>query len=83
MPDSETTGRDLPTSSNEASGKPQIKAELPGVNRGKRAPREGSGDVIGSGAAAGGTGGGDGVSEDYDDDSVGGGSRTPTGVGDA
>ena len=38
-------------------------------NRGMRAPREGSGAVIGSGAGAGG-GGGD---EDYDSDPVGGG----------
>jgi hypothetical protein len=38
-------------------------------NRGMRAPREGSGAVIGSGAGAGGGGGG----EDYDSDAAGGG----------
>ncbi|MGF7147273.1 membrane protein involved in colicin uptake [Sphingomonas zeicaulis] len=38
-------------------------------NRGKRAPRSGSGAVIGSGAGAGGGGG----AEDHDSDAVGGG----------
>lgn len=38
-------------------------------NRGKRAPREGSGTVIGSGAGA----GGGGADEDYDSDPAGGG----------
>ena len=38
-------------------------------NRGKRAPKEGSGTVIGSGAGA----GGGGAPEDFDDDPAGGG----------
>ncbi len=42
-------------------------------NRGQRAPKEGSGDVIGSGAGAGGGGG----AEDYDSDPVGGGGKIP------
>jgi len=42
-------------------------------NRGQRAPKEGSGDVIGSGAGAGGGGG----AEDFDSDPVGGGGGFP------
>lgn len=42
-------------------------------NRGRRAPREGSGVVQGSGAAAGGTGG---IDEDYDGDPISGGGPT-------
>jgi len=47
-----------------------IRTEPAKVNRGRRAPAEGSGVVVGSGAGA---GGGSGVDEDYDDDPVGGG----------
>jgi len=43
------------------------------ANRGKRAPREGSGVVVGSGAGAGGGGG----AEDFDSDPVGGGGAMP------
>ena len=46
----------------------RTKGQSASQNRGMRAPREGSGAVIGSGAGAG--GGGD---EDYDTDSAGGG----------
>jgi hypothetical protein len=51
---------------------PPIRTKPAEVNRGRRAPREGSGVVVGSGAAAGGTGG---IEEDFDDDPVGGGGR--------
>ncbi|KKC24807.1 hypothetical protein [Sphingomonas sp. SRS2] len=43
------------------------------TNRGKRAPREGSGAVVGSGAGAGGGGG----AEDFDSDPAGGGGAMP------
>ncbi len=42
-------------------------------NRGRRAPRSGSGVVVGSGAGAGGAGG----AEDFDSDPVGGGGTPP------
>lgn len=41
------------------------------ASRGKRAPREGSGVVVGSGAGA----GGGGAPEDFDDDPAGGGGK--------
>ncbi|MBO9671507.1 MAG: hypothetical protein J7485_13430 [Sphingobium sp.] len=53
---------------------PAIRTRPAKNNRGRRAPSEGSGVVIGSGAAAGGTGG---IEEDFDDDPVGGGSTAP------
>ena len=43
-----------------------------GENRGKRAPQEGSGVVIGSGASSGGAGN----EEDYDSDAAGGGASS-------
>lgn len=43
-------------------------------NRGKRAPRSGSGVVTGSGAGAGGAGG----AEDFDSDAAGGGGAMPS-----
>jgi hypothetical protein len=59
-----------------APGKPSPlfqQANTASENRGQRAPREGSGDVIGSGAGAGGGGG----AEDFDSDPVGGGGGSP------
>jgi len=52
-------------------GRPPIRTEglSADENRGKRAPREGSGVVIGSGAGA----GGGGSPEDFDEDPAGGG----------
>lgn len=53
---------------------PTIRTRPANNNRGRRAPSEGSGVVIGSGASAGGTGG---IEEDFDDDPVGGGGAGP------
>ena len=55
----------------EESAGPTINGKALGAeqNRGKRAPREGSGAVVGSGAGAGGSGG----DEDFDSDPQGGG----------
>ena len=61
---------DLDTEAREPPGEAARQDGLPAEeNRGKRAPRAGTGAVIGSGAGAGG-GGGD---EDHDSDAVGGG----------
>ncbi|MBO9575716.1 MAG: hypothetical protein J7494_08275 [Sphingobium sp.] len=49
---------------------PPIRTRRSDGDEGRRAPREGSGVVVGSGADAGGTGT---PAEDYDTDSVGGG----------
>ncbi|MBO9582365.1 MAG: hypothetical protein J7498_15870 [Sphingobium sp.] len=54
---------------------PAIRTHPAKNNRGRRAPSEGSGVVIGSGASAGGTSG---IEEDFDDDPVGGGGVIPT-----
>lgn len=48
---------------------PPIRTKAEKINRGKRAVREGSGVVSGSGAAAGGTGG---IEEGFDNNPVGG-----------
>ena len=54
---------------------PSINTKVPSAeeNRGRRAPQEGSGVVVGSGASAGGAGG----AEDYDSDPQGGGGAMP------
>lgn len=57
---------------------PEIRTEPAQQNAGRRAPREGSGVVIGSGAGAGGTGG---IVEDYDSDPIGGGGQNVMPVG--
>lgn len=49
-----------------------IRTRPAGQNAGRRAVREGSGVVVGSGAAAGGTVG---IEEDYDNDPIGGSGR--------
>lgn len=57
---------------------PAIRTEPQQDNRGRRAAREGSGVVSGSGAAAGGTGG---IEEDFGDDPIGGGGPNMMPVG--
>jgi hypothetical protein len=51
---------------------PPIRTVPAKVNRGRRAPSEGSGVVVGSGAAAGGS---EGIEEDFDTDPMGGGGQ--------